>query len=325
MENLNQKQENKQKAWITGGGGFMGVHLANYLTEKGYKVLATYYNPTTDINGINSRARVEECDVRNKEKVFYFMQSFMPDKIFHLAAQSYPTVSWEDPNYTSEVNINGTINIFEACKKFKPDCKILNAGSSAEYGFVSQEEVPIKENHSLKPLHPYGVSKVAQEMLAYQYNKNFNLKPVTIRIFNTTGPRKVNDVCSEFTKRLIEIEKGINPNKKLRVGNLKTKRAITDVRDLIRAFDLALEKCPPGEAYNVSGEKVYEIEEIVNVLRNLVNFDFELWQDPTLIRTTDEPIIYGDSSRFKSLTGWNEEISLEKTLRDMLEYWRGVL
>jgi nucleoside-diphosphate-sugar epimerase len=301
------------------------VHLANYLIEKGYDVLVTHYTPTTDIRGINEKAKVEECDIRNKEKVFYFMQSFMPDKIFHLAAQSYPTVSWDDPIYTSEVNINGTINIFEACKKFKPDCKVLNAGSSAEYGFVSQEEVPIKEDHSLNPLHPYGVSKVAQEMLAYQYHKNFNLKPVTIRIFNTTGPRKVKDVCSEFTKRLIEIEKGINPDKRLRVGNLKTKRAITDVRDLIRAFDLALEKCSPGETFNVSGESVYEIGEIVNMLRKLVNFEFELWQDPKLIRPTDEPIIYGDSTRFKNLTDWKQDFNLETTLKDMLDYWRSVL
>lgn len=315
----------KQRAWITGGGGFMGVHLANYLIEKDYEVLVTHYNPTTDIKGIDKRVMVEECDMRDKEKVFYFMQNFMPDKIFHLAAQSYPTVSWDNPWYTSEVNIIGTINIFEAVKRFNSKCLVLNAGSSAEYGFVSDEEVPIKESRLLKPLHPYGVSKVAQEMLAYQYFKNFDLKPVTIRIFNTTGPRKVNDVCADFTKRLVEIEKGLNLDKRLRVGNLKTKRAITDVRDLIRAFDLALEKSPPGEVYNVSGEKVYEIGEIVDMLRKLVDFNFELWQDPTLIRPTDEPIIYGDSSRFKSLTGWSQEISLEKTLKDMLDYWRGVL
>ncbi len=313
------------KAWVTGGGGFMGVHLTNYLIEKGYEVLATYYNPTTNIKDINEKAIVEECDVRDKEKVFYFMNRFMPDKIFHLAAQSFPTVSWEDPWYTTETNVIGTINIFEAVRKFNKDCKILNAGSSAEYGFVNQDEVPIKEEHSLKPLQPYGVSKVAQEQLAYQYYKNFNLKPITIRIFNTTGPRKVGDVCSEFTKRLIEIEKGINPEKKLRVGNLKTKRAITDVRDLIRAFDLALEKSTPGETYNISGEKVYEIGEIVDILRGLVDFDFELWEDLSLIRTTDEPIIYGDSSKFKQSTGWQQEISLEKTLKDMLEHWREVL
>jgi len=253
------------------------------------------------------------------------MEEFMPDKIFHLAAQSYPTVSWEDPNYTIETNVIGTANIFEAVKKFNKNCKVLNAGSSAEYGFVTPDEVPVKESHSLNPLHPYGVSKVAQEMLAYQYFKNFDLKPVTIRIFNTTGPRKVNDVCADFTKRLIEIEKGINSEKKLRVGSLDTKRAITDVRDVLRAFDLALDYGHAGEVYNMSGAKVYSIGEIVEILRGLVDFDFELWQDPALIRPTDEPIIYGDSSRLENETGWKQEIGLERTLKDMLEYWRGVL
>jgi len=313
------------KAWVTGAGGFMGVHLVNYFIEKNYNVLATYYNPTTDINGINKKAVIKECDIRDREKVFSFMREFMPNKIFHLAAQSYPTVSWENPWYTLESNVIGTINIFEAVKHFNKKCKILNAGSSGEYGYVSEEEIPIHEDRILKPLHPYGVSKVAQELLAYQYFQNFKIPSITIRIFNTTGPRKVNDVCSDFTKRLIEIEKDINKEKKLRVGNLKTKRAITDVRDVIKAFDLALEKATIGETYNVSGEKVYEINEIVNILRNLVNFDFQIWQDPFLIRTTDEPIIFGDSSKFKRETSWKQEIALEKTLRDMLDYWREVL
>jgi len=310
------------KVWITGAGGFMGVHLVNYLIEKNYKVLATYFHPTTDINRIDKRAIIEECDVRDKEKIFWLMKKFMPEKIFHLAAQSYPTVSWEDPWYTLETNILGTINLFEAVKKYNQQTKILNACSSAEYGFISEEEVPIKEEKILKPLHPYGVSKVAQELLAYQYFKNFNLKPITIRIFNTTGPRKVNDVCSDFTKRLIEIEKGINKQKILRVGNLKTKRAITDVRDIIRAFDLALDKATIGETYNVSGEKVYIMSEIIEILRNLVDFNFEIIQDQNLMRPTDEPIIYGDNTKFKSETGWKQEIPLEKTLRDMLDYWR---
>lgn len=322
---MKSKTKMETKVWVTGAGGFMGVHLVNYLLNKGYKVLATYYNPTTDINGVDKKAQKLECDVRDKEKVFSLMKEFNPEKIFHLAAQSYPTVSWENPRYTIESNIIGTINIFEAVKKYNPKTKILNAGSSGEYGYIREDEVPIKENHSLKPLHPYGVSKVAQELLAYQYFQNFKIPSITIRIFNTTGPRKINDVCSDFTKRLIEIEKGINEKKILRVGNLKTRRAITDVRDLIKAFDLALEKATIGEVYNVSGEKAYPIEEIIAILRKLVNFEFEIWQDSKLLRSTDEPIIFGDSSKFKNETGWKQEIPLEKTLKDMLEHWRGVL
>ena len=313
------------RVWITGAGGFMGQHLTDFLIKKGHEVLATYYRPTTNIKELNSNARIMECDIRDKQKVKLIVKEFQPDKIFHLAAQSYPTVSWEDPWYTLETNVIGTTNIFEAIKEFKTDCIILNACTSAAYGFVTSEEVPIQEDHDLSPLHPYGVSKLAQEKLAYQYFKNFNIKSVSVRIFNTTGPKKVKDVCSDFTKRLIEIEKGINKEKKLIVGNLNTQRAITDVRDLIIAFDLALDKVTIGEVYNLSGEKVYKISEIIDILRDLVDFDFKLEQDPRLIRTTDEPIIYGDSSKFKNQTNWSQKIPLQKTLKDMLDYWRQVL
>ena len=315
----------KERIWITGACGFMGQHLTDFFIKKNCEVLATTFHPTTNINELNKKAIILECDVRDKEKVKQLMRLFKPDKIFHLAAQSYPTVSWEDPWYTIETNVIGTVNIFEAAKEFNPDCKILSACTSAEYGFVNQDEVPIKEEHSLNPLQPYGVSKLAQEKLGYQYFKNFGIKSISVRIFNTTGPKKVKDVCSDFTKRLVEIEKGINKEKKLIVGNIETKRAITDVRDLIRAFDLALDKATIGEVYNLSGESVYKISEIIETLRKLVNFDFEIVQDPKLIRPTDEPIIYGDSSKFKKETNWSQEIPLEKTLKDMLDYWRETL
>jgi len=311
--------------WVTGAAGFMGDYLVETLVNKGHDVLATYYRPTTDVRNIDRRARIEECDIRDRSKVRGLLSGFRPDSIFHLAAQSYPTVSWEDPWYTIETNVIGTINIFEGIKELGLDCKVLNACSSAEYGFVSQEEVPLKEEHSLKPLHPYGVSKVAQEMLAYEYFKNFGVKSISIRIFNTTGPRKVNDVCSDFTKRLVQIEKGKNPERKLRVGNIKTKRTITDVRDSVRAFQLALDKATIGETYNLSGERVYEIEEVIDLLRKMVDFNFECEVDAQLLRSTDEPIIYGDSERFKRETGWRQVIPLDRTLNDMLNYWRGVL
>lgn len=313
------------KIWITGGGGFMGPHLADLLEKKGYEVLATYYPQKEKNKKVNSQVRFEECDVRDKEKVYSILKEFKPEKIFHLAAQSLPTVSWQDPHYTIETNLIGTINIFEAIKKLKLNPKILVACSSAEYGYVEEKEVPVKETHLLKPLHPYGVSKVGQEMLSYQYFKNFNIPSISVRIFNTTGPGKTNDVCSDFTKRLIEIEKGINKEKKLYVGNLEAKRAITDVRDLIKAMDIALDKATIGEVYNLSGEKVYQIKEIVEILKKLVDFEFSVEIDKKLLRPTDEPIIYGDTGKFKRETAWKQEIPLEKTLKDMLDYWREIL
>lgn len=315
----------RDKVWVTGYGGFMGVHLVDLLESKGDEVLATYFRPTTDLRNSNPRGQVVECDLRDQAKVHGLLKEFQPEKIFHLAAQSYPTVSWDDPWYTIETNVTGTVNIFEGVKKLGLDCKILNACSSAEYGFVTEDEVPVREDHALKPLHPYGVSKVAQEMLGYQYYRNFGIESIAVRIFNTTGPGKANDVCSDFTKRLVQIAKGIGVEKKLRVGNLRTRRAITDVRDVIRAFDLAMNTATVGEAYNLSGEKVYEVQEIVDILRGLVSFDFEVWQDPELLRPTDEPIIYGSSQKFQKETSWKQEIPLEKTLKDMLDYWHRIL
>jgi GDP-4-dehydro-6-deoxy-D-mannose reductase len=313
------------KDWVTGAGGFMGYHLVKMLVEEGHEVLATYYRPTTDIADMDPGARIEECDMRDREKVKRFLVEFKPENIFHLAAQSYPTVSWSDPWYTIETNVIGTINLFEGIKELRSDCKVLNACSSAEYGFVSQDEVPLREDHSLKPLHPYGASKVAQELLAYQYFVNFGIKSISLRIFNTTGPKKVNDVCSDFTRRLVEIEKEKNPERKLRVGNTKTKRAITDVRDAVRAFQLAMDRATVGETFNVCGDRVYEIGELVGILRKWVDFDFEVEQDPKLLRSTDEPIIYGSSEKFKAETGWKQEIPLDQTLGDMLDFWRKTL
>ena len=303
----------------------MGQHLTDFLIKKGCSVLSTTYHPTTNIKELNSQAIIMECDIRDKKRVYSIIESFQPSKIFHLAAQSYPTVSWEDPWYTLETNVIGTTNIFEAVKTFALKCKILNACTSAEYGFVTPDEVPVKEDHQLNPLQPYGVSKLAQEKLAYQYFKNFGIQSVSVRIFNTTGPKKVNDVCSDFTRRLIEIEKGKNLEKKLIVGNITTQRAITDVRDIINAFDIALDKSTMGEVYNLSGDYVYKISNIIETLKKLVNFEFTVEQDKRLIRSTDEPIIYGDSSKFKKETGWSQEIPLEITLKDMLNYWRETL
>ena len=310
------------KIWVTGAGGFMGVHLVDRLVAQGHEVLATHFRATTNVGDLHNEAHIEICDVRDRVKVDDLLQHFRPDQIFHLAAQSYPTASWTDPRYTIEANVIGTNNIFQALKESGLRCSVLNACSSAQYGLVSQADVPVTEDHALRPLHPYGVSKVAQEMLAYQYFKNFDVRSITVRIFNTTGPRKVNDVCSDLTKRAAEIENGTRRDKRLRVGNLDTRRAIMDVRDCIRAFGLALEKGDVGKTYNVGGNRVYRIQDIVDRLRGLVSTDFEVWQDPDLLRPTDEPIIWGSTARFEAATGWKPTIPLEQTLADMLEYWR---
>ena len=309
------------KIFITGAGGFMGSHLVEFLQAKGHEVHGILFGPVNLVSEIKHKANLTECDIRNKEKLKDIISKVKPHNIYHLAAQSYPTVSWAEPALTTETNIIGTINLFECIKEMKLACRVLVAGSSAEYGFVTLDEVPVKESHELKPLHPYGVTKVAQEGLTYQYYKNFGIDSFTMRIFNTTGPRKVNDVCADFTKQLALIETG-QQEPTIKVGNLQTRRAITDVRDTIRGFYIALEKCKPGEAYNISGSKAYLIKDILDIGMGFCSIKPEIFVDPALLRPTDELIIFGDSTKLYEATGWQQEIPIEQTIKDSLNYWK---
>ncbi|MDP3919125.1 MAG: GDP-mannose 4,6-dehydratase, partial [Nanoarchaeota archaeon] len=289
----------KERVLVTGAGGMMGQHLLPMLKKAGkYEILGTYYRPTTNINELPKDVKIIELDIRDYRAVRKLMAEFRPDKILHLAAQSYPTVSLDDPWYTVDVNIKGTVNVFEAIREAKIDPIVLVACSSAEYGFVDAADVPIKESRALLPLHPYGVSKVAQDLLSYQYFKNYGIKTLRARIFNTTGPKKVNDVCADFTKQAVLIQKGLQ-EPVFRCGNLYTKRAITDVRDMIKGFLLLMDKGQYGEAYNISGDKVYEMQELFDKVCQMCNISPEIWQDPLLVRPVDEKIIYGDSTKLK--------------------------
>lgn len=305
----------------------MGSHMIDYYHDQlGWSVYGTFYKPTTNLDEYAHKAILQECDVRYYSHLFRIISEVQPDVIFHLAAQSYPTVSVKRPQETIETNINGTINVFEAIKEIRKihedyDPTVVVACSSAEYGSsLTPENVPVPEDVMLLPVHPYGVTKVAQDMLSYQYFLNDKIKSIRARIFNTTGPRKVNDVASDFTRRAVLIEKGVE--RKFKVGNIRAKRAITDVRDLIQAMILLSGKGRPGEVYNISGNKVYEISELIGLIEKIMNRKFDLEVDPRLMRPTDEPIIYGDSTRLLNDTGWQQRYTLEQTLGDMIDYWR---
>lgn len=307
----------------------MGSHMIDYYNSKGMLVYGTFYKPTTNLNEYAYKASMQECDIRYYHPVYKIISDIKPDIIFHLAAQSYPTVSLERPQETFETNVNGTVNVFESIKEIRKvdsayDPVVVVACSSAEYGSsLTPENVPIPEDVMLLPVHPYGITKVAQDLLGYQYFVNDKIKTIRARIFNTTGPRKVNDVASDFTKRAVLIEKGVE--KVLKVGNINARRAITDVRDLIQAMFLLSEKGKHGEVYNISGDKVYQVSEIIMLIEKIMNRKFQTEIDPSLLRPTDEPIIYGDSERLKRDTGWKQSYSLEQTLKDMITYWQAKL
>ena len=299
----------------------MGSHLVDTLADAGHAVYGTYYGSVNLVDEIKHKSNIVQCNVGNFPIIRKLISDVKPDQIYHLAAQSFPKKSWDDPWDTIKTNIIGTANVFEAVKELKSKCRILVAGSSAQYGFVDAKDVPVKETHDMKPLHPYGVSKLAQEGLTYQYHANFGIDGFTMRIFNTTGPRKIGDVCADFTKQLAAIELGLQ-EPVIKVGNLETKRAITDVRDEIRGFILAMQHCKGGEAYNISGSTAYEIKDILNMALSFCKARPSVVVDPALLRPTDETIIFGDSTKFRQVTSWQPEIPLKKTIEDMLNYWR---
>ncbi len=201
---------------------------------------------------------------------------------------------------------------------------VVVACSSAEYGLVAAENMPVRETHPLLPLHPYGVSKVAQDLLAAQYFANYGFPTVRIRIFNTTGPGKEGDVCADLTRRAVEIELGMRPPT-LMVGNLTTRRAIVDARDLVRGLWLSTDRCAPGDVYNLGGDKIYSVQELLDAIRAGMRVECRVEQDPDLMRRCDEPVIAGDTTKFRSCTGWSTEVHLAQTLRDMLAWWRNRL
>lgn len=315
---------------VTGAGGMVGSHMVEKLFDEGYDVLGTFYKPTVDLKEINRKIKMIECDVRYPKNVEKIIMEFKPEKIFHLAAQSYPAVSWDKPYETIDTNINGTIAVYEAIKfvrktiDSKYDPMVVVACSSAEYGQTLNElegnDVYVKETALLKPLHPYGVSKVGQDLISYQYFVNDHIRCIRARIFNSTGTRKVNDVISDFTKRAIECEK--TGSKVLIVGNLSTKRAIMDQRDLVNALVLLSEKGVAGEVYNISSKYVYKMEDIVHLIEEDMGIKFDVRVDKKLLRPTDEKIIIGDISKLQKDTGWKQNIEIKETIHEMLNYWR---
>lgn len=311
----------------------VGSHMVELLYDAGHEVIGTYYKPTTNIKELDPNIRMVECDVRYSSNVEKLIYDFKPEQIYHLAAQSYPTVSWDKPYETIDTNINGTIAVYEAIKQVRRlvdksyDPMVVVACSSAEYGEtlnqLAGDKIYVKETAELQPLHPYGVSKVGQDLISFQYFMNDHIRCIRARIFNSTGTRKVNDVTSDFTRRAIEAERtGIY---ELRVGNLDTKRAIMDQRDLIHALILLAERGTPGDAYNISSEYIYQMRDIVAMIEEQIGHSFTINIDPALLRPTDEKIIVGDISKLQRDTGWKQKITMQQTISDMLDYWRNVL
>jgi GDP-4-dehydro-6-deoxy-D-mannose reductase len=244
-----------------------------------------------------------------------------PDRIFHLAAQSYVPGSWTYPAETIHVNVIGQVHLLEAVRSAGLDPLIHIAGTSEEYGATRPEELPLKETTPLRPHSPYAVSKVAQELLAFQYRYSYGLRTVVTRAFNHEGPRRGdNFVTSNLAKQIAEIERGLRPPQ-LMVGKLDSKRDWSDVRDVVRAYWLALEKGEPGDVYNIGSGVARTVEEMIRTLLSFTEVPIKIVQDPARLRPSDIDL-QADVSKFRALTGWAPAIPFEETMSDLLDYWR---
>jgi len=312
------------KALVTGINGFGGSHLAEYLLSGGVEVFGML-RPGRSIAKIGSlryAITLYEVDLTEAPEVAKVIKEIKPDLIFHLAAQAAVGRSWEDPQGTLTNNIIGQLNVLQAVIAADIDPRILILGSKDEYGMLYPEELPIKEENPLRPTNPYGVSKVAQDMMGYQYFLSHGLGCVRVRPFNHLGSRQSEEfVVPSFAKQVAEAEAGLR-EPVLRVGNIEVKRDFTDVRDMVRGYYLALLKGEPGEVYNIGSGTMTPLRSVLDFFLNHSKVALFVEQDPSRLRPGEVMESVCDYSKFRAKTGWQPEIPLEQTLDEVLEYWR---
>ncbi len=311
---------------ITGITGFVGSHLAEYvLKQKGKNNifgLCRWRSPKDNLAEIYNKVTLLEADLLDLSGLIRHLDAIKPDIIFHLAAQSYVLTSFNAPIHTLLTNVIGTTNLLEAVRINGLDPVIHICSSSEVYGQVTKKDVPIKETCPLRPASPYAVSKVGEDMVALQYWLSYKTKTIRTRMFTHTGPRR-GDVfaMSFFAKQIASAELGLSESV-IRVGNLKSVRTFCDVRDAVRAYWILVHKCAPGEVYNIGGNRTTTIGEALNILLSFTEKKFKIKVDKNLLRPSDVTLQIPSIYKFKKATGWVPVIPLEKTLLDVLDYWR---
>ena len=313
------------KALITGITGFAGSHLAEYLIGLGDVEVHGVHRPPASLQGAELERlplRVWTGDLTDRAFAHSLVGEVRPDLVFHLAAQASVAAAWTDPSSTFVNNVVGQINLLDAVATLAPAARVLVVGSAEEYGLVHPDELPITEDQPFRPNNPYAVSKIAQDMLGYQYHVSPGLAVVRVRPFNHFGPRQREAfVAAAFARQVAEAEAGLTPPV-IRVGNLEARRDFTDVRDVVRAYWLALTRGDPGEVYNVATGRSLAIRELLEALLALSQRPLSVEEDPARLRPSDIPDLVGDASKLRRQTGWGPEYSLEATLRDTLDFWR---
>ncbi len=309
--------------------GFVGKHLARYLvgaTDAKIHGMALPDERTADIEQeLGSRLEVRRGNLMEADRLREIVETVQPDWIFHLAAQSFVPTAFADPTGTLVNNIIGQVNLFQAVLASGGHPTIMVVGSNEEYGMVQPEDIPIDEGTPFRPANPYAVSKVAQDMLGYQYFVAYGLPIVRVRPFNHVGPGQSDRfVASSFARQIAEAELGLKPPV-LKAGNLDAERDYTDVRDIVRGYHLAVSMGKPGDVYNLGSGRAVSIRQLLDILLSLSRIPIRIEQDPSRLRPVDIPRVVADAGKFRALTGWKAEMPLEQTLADTLDWWRNTL
>jgi GDPmannose 4,6-dehydratase/GDP-4-dehydro-6-deoxy-D-mannose reductase len=311
---------------ITGITGMVGSHLAEFLLADNPSVevhgVVRWRSPLDNIRHILPRITLHQAELRDLNSLVSLMHKTRPDRIHHLAAQSYVDMSFAAPADTLQCNVIGTVNLMDAVRIAGINPRIHICSSSEVYGQVRPDEVPIVETAPLRPASPYAVSKVGEDLIAYQYGLSYKLDLVRTRMFTHTGPRR-GDVFAEssFAKQIAEIEVGKREGP-VRVGNLDSVRTLADVRDAVNAYKLLLDKCPSGEVYNIGGKETMTVGDILEILKSLARRPIDHIVDPARLRPSDVTLQIPNTQKFCNATGWEPTIPARQTLSDLLDYHR---
>ncbi|MBT7955008.1 MAG: GDP-mannose 4,6-dehydratase [Rhodospirillaceae bacterium] len=314
------------KVLITGITGMVGSHLADFILDNHPDVevygLIRWRSPLDNIRGRLDEVNLVQGELRDLSSMIEVINQVRPDRIFHLAAQSFVPISYESPGDTFTVNVIGSVNLLDAVRNVGIDPLIHICSSAEVYGQVDESMIPITENTPFNPASPYAVSKVGQDLLGNQYHISYGLKIMRTRMFTHSGPRRGDFFAeSAFAKQIAEVEQGVISNP-IKVGNLDSIRTYADVRDAVRAYWALLESCTPGEVYNIGGNRTLTIGEMLDILKSFASVPIEHALDPELLRPADVTLQIPENTKFRKESGWVPEYSLEQTLGDLLDYHR---
>lgn len=309
-----------KKAMIIGAAGFVGNYLIEYLRKESNMDVHVTKLPHEEMN--NNYVKTYDLDILDKESIASLLFEVRPDYIFHLAAQSSVGLAWKNPCLTIDVNIKGSVNVMDAVRELYYKPRVLLIGSGEEYGHIRIGETPIKEENMIRPGNIYAATKVCQNMIGSIYAQAYDMELMMVRAFNHIGPTQAPMfVVADFCKQVAEIEKGIR-EPIISVGNLEAQRDFTDVRDVVRAYAMLIEKGEPGETYNVGSGHAVSIREILELIVLLSGQSIKVEIDSNKLRPVDVPIIEADTAKLQKLTGWEPKIALEQTIKETLNYWR---